>query len=251
MGTEACSEIELEVSRRTCGQLVRLRREVEEKLEVSSVGSMDRFDEELTKTKSKDALGVGGPPPQPMSFEDTWDTRSPCRTVQSQSPGKVAFGAHRKSTDYSSDNMRPRTPYGGRLKPQPHQDFDPRAAAPHPHDSMYAANKQGMPFRTDQGGMGNNPKYGFHRGMEDIRGRDRTYMEECTDNLEYLQTYHGPAALTPNFRPRLETRDPMGSLTIPQALKMIPLFDENPDMLATFCQGVRNVLDVFGPSSER
>ena len=86
---------------------------------------MNRSDEELTKAKSKDALGVGGPPPQPMSFEDTWDTKSPCRTVQSQSPGKVAFETHRKSTDYSSDNMQPRTPYGGGLMPQPHQDFDP------------------------------------------------------------------------------------------------------------------------------
>ena len=115
----------------------------------------------------------------------------------------------------------------------------------------YAANKQEMPFRTDQGGMGNNPNYGFHRGVEDIRGWDRTYTEECTDNLGYPQTYHGAAARTPNFRPLLETRDPMGSLTISQALKMIPLFDVNPDMLATFCQGIRNVLDVFGPSSER
>ena len=43
----------------------------------------------------------------------------------------------------------------------------------------------------------------------------------------------------------------MGSLTILQALKMIPLFDGNSDMLATFYQGVRNVLDIFGPSSER
>ena len=51
----------------------------------------------------------------------------------------------------------------------------------------------------------------------------RSYMEECTDNLGYPQTYHGPAAQTPKFRPRLETRDPMGSLTIPQALKMIRL----------------------------
>ena len=125
MGTEAYSEIELEVARRTCGQLERLRREVEEKLEVSSEGSMDRFDEELTKAKSN-ALGVGGPPPQPMSFEDTWDTKSPCRTVQSQSLGKISFGAHRKSRHYSSDNMRPRTPYGGGLTPQPYQDFDPR-----------------------------------------------------------------------------------------------------------------------------
>ena len=99
--------------------------------------------------------------------------------------------------------------------------------------------------------MGNNPNYGFHRGGEDIGGRDRTYMEECTDNLGYPQTYHGPAARTPNFRPRLETRDTMVSLTIPQALKMIPLFDGNLDMLATFCQGVKNVLDVFGSSSER
>ena len=94
-----------------------------------------------------------------MSFEDTWDTKSPCRTVQSQSPGKVAFGAHRKSMHYSSDSMQPRTLYGGGLMPQSHQDFDPwkkeekfdpGAAAPHPHDSMYAANKQEMPFRTEQ-----------------------------------------------------------------------------------------------------
>ena len=169
-----------------------------------------------------------------MPFEDTWDSKSPCRTVQSQSPGKVAFEAHRKSTHYSSDNMRLRTPYGDGLTPQPHQDFDPRkkeekldprAAAPHPHDSMFAVNKQEMPFRTDQGGMGNNPNYGFHRSVEDIRGRDRTYMEVCTDNLGYPLTYHGPAARTPNFRSRLEIGDPMGSLTIPQALKMISLME--------------------------
>ena len=116
---------------------------------------------------------------------------------------------------------------------------------------MHSANKQEILFRTDQGGMGNNSNYGFNHGVEDKGSRDRTYMEEGTDNFGYPQTHHGLAASTPNFRPRLETRDPMGSLTITQALKMIPLFDGNPDMLATFCQGVRTVLDVFGPSSER
>ena len=125
-GSEAYSEVELEVARRTWAQLERRRQEVEEKLEASSGESIDRLDEDLTKIKSKDALGVGAPPTQSMSFEDIWDMKSPRRTVQSQSPGKVTFGAHRNSTHYPSEyNMPPRTPFGGGRTPQSHQDFDP------------------------------------------------------------------------------------------------------------------------------
>ena len=40
-----------------------------------------------------------------------------------------------------------------------------------------------MPFRTDQGGIGNNPIHGFRHGVKDIGGKDRTYMGEFTDKL--------------------------------------------------------------------